>query len=63
MSSSNPILNQQNNDEAGLDSFHELSDKTKLTPEIIEQALKAWQEHAPAEFRNLAEAEIEDGIT
>ena len=60
MSNSNPILNQQNSKEdEDLDSFHNLSAKSKLTPEVIAEALKAWQQHAPDEFKNLVEAEIE----
>jgi hypothetical protein len=36
-----------------------LSAKSKLTPDVIAEALKAWQQHAPDEFKNLVEAEIE----
>jgi hypothetical protein len=58
--SSNPISNQQSNEDDDLDSFHDLSAKSKLTPDVIADALKAWQQHAPDEFKNLVEAEIED---
>jgi hypothetical protein len=42
-----------------LPPFHTISDKSKLSPEVIAGCLEAWKKHAPTEFQNIVDAPIE----